>query len=134
MSGTSLTPARWLATLLAGALFGFGLALSTMIRPEVVLAPEDLAGDAATLERLAFWALPRLPGRPPMFPLPLAARLALTTPLAGPLQKQPATTRTLRSRLKLATPLLPTSTCWAVGPLKWLLPKTIFPIGLTMGK
>ena len=37
MSATSMTPAKWLATLAAGALFGFGLALSTMVRPEVVL-------------------------------------------------------------------------------------------------
>jgi len=38
MNGTSLTPVRLLATLLAGALFGFGLALSSMIQPEVVLS------------------------------------------------------------------------------------------------
>lgn len=38
MSAASMTPAKWLATLAAGALFGFGLALSTMVRPEVVLS------------------------------------------------------------------------------------------------
>lgn len=37
MSGYSMTPGRALATLAAGALFGFGLSLSTMVRPEVVL-------------------------------------------------------------------------------------------------
>lgn len=31
------TLGQWLATLVAGALFGFGLALSTMVQPEVVL-------------------------------------------------------------------------------------------------
>jgi uncharacterized protein len=38
MSTPRLTPARALTTLAAGALFGYGLALSTMIRPEVVLS------------------------------------------------------------------------------------------------
>ncbi len=33
-----MSPAKGLASLAAGALFGFGLALSTMIRPEVVLS------------------------------------------------------------------------------------------------
>ena len=33
----SMTPAKLLVVLLAGALFGFGLALSTMIRPDIVL-------------------------------------------------------------------------------------------------
>lgn len=32
-----MKPAAWLAVLGSGALFGFGLALSTMVRPEVVL-------------------------------------------------------------------------------------------------
>jgi uncharacterized membrane protein YedE/YeeE len=39
MSGTNnKTLARGIATVLAGALFGFGLSVSTMIRPEVVLS------------------------------------------------------------------------------------------------
>ena len=38
MSANSLKLARALATLAAGALFGFGLSVSTMIRPEVVLS------------------------------------------------------------------------------------------------
>lgn len=37
MSATNKTIPRMLATLAAGALFGFGLSYSTMIRPEVVL-------------------------------------------------------------------------------------------------
>lgn len=37
MSAARKTLARGLVTLVAGALFGFGLALSTMIQPEVVL-------------------------------------------------------------------------------------------------
>jgi uncharacterized membrane protein YedE/YeeE len=35
---TKMTPAQFIAVLLCGALFGFGLAWSTMIRPEVVLS------------------------------------------------------------------------------------------------
>lgn len=34
---TPMTPGRLLAVLVGGALFGFGLALSTMVKPEVVL-------------------------------------------------------------------------------------------------
>ena len=37
MSGFSMTPAKALAVLASGALFGFGLSVSTMVRPEVVL-------------------------------------------------------------------------------------------------
>ena len=37
MSAPSMTPARALAVLASGALFGFGLSLSTMVKPEVVL-------------------------------------------------------------------------------------------------
>lgn len=37
MSGFSMTSGRALAVLASGALFGFGLSLSTMVRPEVVL-------------------------------------------------------------------------------------------------
>ena len=38
MSAPAMTPAKLLVVLLAGALFGFGLAFSTMVRPEVVLS------------------------------------------------------------------------------------------------
>jgi hypothetical protein len=38
MTRANLSLARSLATLGAGALFGFGLALSTMVRPEIVLS------------------------------------------------------------------------------------------------
>ena len=37
MSGFTMTPLKALAVLASGALFGFGLSLSTMIQPEVVL-------------------------------------------------------------------------------------------------
>ncbi len=37
MSGFTMTPLKALAVLVSGALFGFGLSLSTMIQPEVVL-------------------------------------------------------------------------------------------------
>lgn len=33
-----MTPGRWLAVLAGGALYGFGLALSTTVQPEVVIA------------------------------------------------------------------------------------------------
>lgn len=38
MSGFAMTPGKVLAVLASGALFGFGLSLSTMVRPEVVLS------------------------------------------------------------------------------------------------
>ena len=37
MSDFTMTPSKALAVLASGALFGFGLSLSTMIRPEIVL-------------------------------------------------------------------------------------------------
>lgn len=37
MSAFTMTPSKALAVLASGALFGFGLSLSTMIRPEIVL-------------------------------------------------------------------------------------------------
>lgn len=60
--------AKGLATLAAGALFGFGLALSTMIRPEVVLSflqLQDLGlalvmGGGVAVTLLAYKLLPRL--------------------------------------------------------------------------
>jgi uncharacterized membrane protein YedE/YeeE len=64
--------ARGLATLLAGALFGFGLALSTMIRPEVVLGFlrfSDLGlmlvmGGAVLVVVLGYKLAPRLLSKP----------------------------------------------------------------------
>lgn len=38
MAAYPLTPPRWLAVLAGGMLFGAGLALSTMVQPEVVLS------------------------------------------------------------------------------------------------
>lgn len=38
MSATNMSLARGLATLAAGTLFGFGLAVSTMVQPEMVLS------------------------------------------------------------------------------------------------
>ena len=64
--------ARSLATLAAGALFGFGLAASTMIRPEVVLSflrLQDFGlmlgmGGAVVVTALAYGLLPRLLRQP----------------------------------------------------------------------
>jgi len=72
MSGLAMTPARLLATLAGGALFGFGLALSTMVQPEVVLSFlrfQDFGlmlvmGGAVLVTLLAYKVLPRLLGGP----------------------------------------------------------------------
>lgn len=61
-----------LATLLAGTLFGFGLSVSTMIRPEVVLSflrLQDFGlalvmGGAVAVVLLAYKIIPRLLSRP----------------------------------------------------------------------
>ena len=63
---------RALATLAAGALFGFGLSYATMIRPEVVLSFlrfQDFGlmlvmGGAVLVVLLAYQLAPRLLGRP----------------------------------------------------------------------
>jgi len=70
-TGTMRTP-QILATLVSGALFGFGLALSTMISPEVVLSflrfrDFGLAlvlGGAVVVTLLAYQLAPRLMRRP----------------------------------------------------------------------
>lgn len=67
-----LTPARFIATLIAGALFGFGLALSSMVSPEVVLSFlrwQDFGlllvmGGAVGVTTLAYQLAPRLMKRP----------------------------------------------------------------------
>lgn len=67
-----MNAARGLATLAAGALFGFGLAYSTMIRPEVVLSFLRLSdfglmlvmGGAVLVVLLAYKLAPRLLARP----------------------------------------------------------------------
>ena len=67
-----MTLARPLATIAAGALFGFGLAASTMIRPEVVLSFlrfQDFGlmlvmGGAVVVTALAFGLVPRLLRQP----------------------------------------------------------------------
>ena len=64
--------ARSLATLVAGALFGFGLSYSTMIRPEVVLGFlrfSDMGlmlvmGGAVTVVVVVYKLLPRLMAKP----------------------------------------------------------------------
>jgi uncharacterized membrane protein YedE/YeeE len=71
---TSTKPAipRALATLAAGALFGFGLSFSTMIRPEVVLSFlrfKDFGlmlvmGGAVVVVLLAYKLAPRLMAKP----------------------------------------------------------------------
>lgn len=72
MSASDKTLARTLATLAAGALFGFGLSYSSMIRPEVVLSFlrfEDFGlmlvmGGAVVVALLAYKLAPRLLARP----------------------------------------------------------------------
>ncbi|OQW86323.1 MAG: YeeE/YedE family protein [Rhodoferax ferrireducens] len=72
MSAPRLTLATALATLVAGALFGYGLSVSTMIRPEVVqsfLRFQDLGlmlvmGGAVVVTLLAYLLAPRLMTRP----------------------------------------------------------------------
>ena len=72
MSRASMTFSRSLATLAAGALFGFGLSVSTMIRPEVVLSFLRLSdfglllvmGGAVLVVVLAYQLAPRLMARP----------------------------------------------------------------------
>jgi len=72
MSAPRLTPASALTTLVGGALFGFGLALSTMIRPEVVLSFlrfQDFGlmlvmGGAVLVTLLAYKVAPRFMGKP----------------------------------------------------------------------
>ena len=67
-----MNAAKGFATLVAGMVFGFGLALSTMIRPEVVLGflqGKDFGlmlvmGGAVAVTVLAYGLLPRLLGRP----------------------------------------------------------------------
>ncbi len=70
MNATPLKSA--LATLVAGALFGFGLSYSTMVQPEVVLGFlrfQDwglmlVMGGAVLVTLLAYLGLPRLLARP----------------------------------------------------------------------
>jgi uncharacterized membrane protein YedE/YeeE len=72
MSAPNKTLASTLATLAAGALFGFGLSYSSMIRPEVVLSFlrfEDFGlmlvmGGAVMVALLAYKLAPRLLARP----------------------------------------------------------------------
>ncbi len=68
----SLTLPKALITLLAGALFGFGLSLATMVQPEVVISFlrfQDwglmlVMGGAAGLAVLAYKGFPRCFARP----------------------------------------------------------------------
>ena len=72
MTTANMALPRMLATLAAGALFGFGLSLSTMIRPEVVLSFlrfQDFGlmlvmGGAVLVVLLAYKLTPRLLARP----------------------------------------------------------------------
>ena len=71
-----MTPAQFLAVLLCGALFGFGLAWSTMIQPEVVLS----------FLRFQDWGLMLVMGGAIALTLPayqLARRLLGEKPLLG---------------------------------------------------
>ena len=68
MSAQGMSLSRFVAVLAAGALFGFGLALSTMVRPEVVLGFlrfQDFGlmlvmGGAVVVTLLAYKLAPRL--------------------------------------------------------------------------
>jgi uncharacterized protein len=72
MSGFVMTPSKALAVLASGALFGFGLSVSTMVRPEVVLGFlrfNDLGlmlvmGGAVVVTLLAYRVGPRLLRQP----------------------------------------------------------------------
>lgn len=72
MSAGTLPLARTVATLAAGALFGFGLSVSTMIQPEVVLSFlrfQDFGlmlvmGGAVVVVMMAYKLAPRLLSRP----------------------------------------------------------------------
>jgi uncharacterized membrane protein YedE/YeeE len=72
MRAAQMALPRMLATLLAGALFGFGLSYATMIRPEVVLSFlrfQDFGlmlvmGGAVLVVLLAYKLTPRLLARP----------------------------------------------------------------------
>lgn len=67
-----MKPQSLLAVLLSGVLFGFGLALATMIRPEVVLSFlrfQDFGllmvlGGAATVTGLCYQVVPRVMRKP----------------------------------------------------------------------
>ena len=88
MSGERMSLPRFLAVLLAGALFGFGLALSTMVRPEVVLGFlrfEDFGlmlvmGGAVVVTLLAYTLAPRLLSRPSLAWAGVCAVYALARP------------------------------------------------------
>jgi uncharacterized membrane protein YedE/YeeE len=82
MNPNLLTPSKALATLIAGALFGFGLSISTMVQPEVVigfLRFQDwglmlVMGGAAGLALVAYKGFPR------WFAQPLLGGKFLTQP------------------------------------------------------
>ena len=72
MSAQGMSVSRFVAVLAAGALFGFGLAISTMVQPEVVLGFlrfQDFGlmlvmGGAVVVTLLAYKLAPRLLVRP----------------------------------------------------------------------
>lgn len=72
MSAPAMTPGRLLAVLAGGALFGFGLAISTMVKPEIVLGFlrfQDwglmlVMGGAMSVTLVAYKLLPRLIKQP----------------------------------------------------------------------
>jgi uncharacterized membrane protein YedE/YeeE len=88
VNGAGLTPLGWLAVLAAGMLFGAGLAASSMVRPEVVLAFlrfEDFGllfvmGAAAAVTAVAYALAPRVLAKPPFAPRFLAHPSRLDAP------------------------------------------------------
>jgi uncharacterized protein len=73
VNAAGLTPMGWIAVLVAGMLFGAGLAASSMVRPEVVLAFlrfQDFGlllvmGAAAGITAIAYALAPRVLAKPP---------------------------------------------------------------------
>lgn len=72
MSGFAMSPVRFVVILAAGALFGFGLSLATMVRPEVVLSFlrfQDwglmlVMGGAVVVTLVAYGLVPKLLRQP----------------------------------------------------------------------
>ena len=80
MNGPGLSPMGWVAVLVAGMLFGAGLAASSMVSPEVVLSFlrfQDFGllfvmGAAAFVTGIAYALAPRILRKPPFAPRFLA--------------------------------------------------------------
>ena len=84
-----MKPGSLLAVLASGALFGFGLALATMIKPEVVLdflRWRDFGlllvlGGAVAVTLIAYQAAPRLLAQPILAGIEIATQLPPISPI-----------------------------------------------------